>query len=73
MEKVSVGKKTVKESSAWEMVGTEKALMEVAGMGKTLLEVDVRRERSTTREEVVQELETPTEEEEEEDVLEFVT
>jgi len=73
MEKVSVGKKTVKESSAWEMVGTEKALMEVAGMGKTLLEVDVRRERSTTRVEVVQELETPTEEEEEEDVLEFVT
>lgn len=72
MEKVSVGKKTVKESSAWEMVGTEKALMEVAGMGKTLLEVDVRRERSTTRVEVVQELETPTEEEEE-DVLEFVT
>jgi len=73
MEKVSVGKKTVKESSAWEMVGTEKALMEVAGMGKTLLEVGVRRERSTTRVEVVQELETPTEEEEEEDVLEFVT
>ena len=73
MEKVSVGKKTVKESSAWEMVGTEKALMEVAGMGKTLLEVDVRRERSTTRVEVVQELETPTEEEEAEDVLEFVT
>jgi len=72
MEKVSVGKKTVKESSAWEMVGTEKALMEVAGMGKTLLEVDVRRERSTTRVEVVQELETPTEEEAE-DVLEFVT
>ena len=73
MEKVSVGKKTVKESSAWEMVGTEKALMEVAGMGKKLLEVDVRRERSTTRVEVVQELETPTEEEEAEDVLEFVT
>jgi len=73
MEKVSVGKKTEKESSAWEMVGTEKALMEVAGMGKTLLEVDVRRERSTTRVEVVQELETPTEEEEAEDVLEFVT
>ena len=73
MEKVSVGKKTVKESSAWEMVGTEKALMEVAGVGKKLLEVDVRRERSTTRVEVVQELETPREEEEAEDVLEFVT